>query len=215
MAAQRGFLVPALDHADHRLERRLLRIGQIERDAHIGAYQLAGVVAVRDVRSRWTGAGAAVDLVLEVDAGLPTRDRHGNVVPEVWTQHGATEEVSTQLLDVSVVRQMLQDQLKAHMEARKEMLLALYCVDFVLPFEEDTPEALIQRVKPDVLVKGEDYQESEIVGAEFWMSTLAETLVPPSEPSWGVTEQTTVSPLAKAPDKVAAVPISVPSRVHE
>ena len=32
--------------------------------------------AVRDVRSRWTGAGAAVDLVVEVEAHLPTRDAH-------------------------------------------------------------------------------------------------------------------------------------------
>ena len=81
-------------------------------------------------------------------AGLPTRDRHGNVVPDVWTQHGATEEVSTQLLDVSAVRGMLQEQLKAHMEARKEMLLDLddpavvakWVIDFSTKWEQEYRE---------------------------------------------------------------------------
>jgi divalent metal cation (Fe/Co/Zn/Cd) transporter len=37
---------------------------------------IPGVRAVRDVRSRRTGAGAAVDLVVEVDAHLPTHAAH-------------------------------------------------------------------------------------------------------------------------------------------
>lgn len=78
-------------------------------------------------------------------AGLPTRDRHGNVVPEVWTQHGRTEEVSTQLIDVATVRQLLQEQLKAHMDARREMLLDLddpavvakWVIDFTTKWETE------------------------------------------------------------------------------
>ena len=76
-------------------------------------------------------------------AGLPTRDRHGNVVPEVWTQHGRTEEVSTQLIDVATVRGLLQEQLRAHMDARREMLLDLddpavvakWVIDFTTKWE--------------------------------------------------------------------------------
>ena len=37
---------------------------------------LPGAAAVRDVRSRFTGAGASVDLVVEVDARLPTDEAH-------------------------------------------------------------------------------------------------------------------------------------------
>lgn len=48
---------------------------------------------------------------------------------------------------------------------RKEMLLALESVDFVLLFSEDSPLSLIQQVKPDVLVKGGDWQIDQIVGA--------------------------------------------------
>jgi D-beta-D-heptose 7-phosphate kinase/D-beta-D-heptose 1-phosphate adenosyltransferase len=50
---------------------------------------------------------------------------------------------------------------------RAEILAALRGVDAVVLFDEDTPEALIRRFRPDVLVKGADYSEDEVVGAEF------------------------------------------------
>lgn len=49
---------------------------------------------------------------------------------------------------------------------RAEVLAALDMVDAVVIFEEDTPLALIERVQPDVLVKGADYTLDNIVGAE-------------------------------------------------
>lgn len=50
---------------------------------------------------------------------------------------------------------------------RAHVLGALGCVDFVTIFEEDTPETLIRRLHPDILVKGADYAVSDIAGAEF------------------------------------------------
>ncbi len=47
------------------------------------------------------------------------------------------------------------------------MLAALEAVDLVAVFEEDTPEKLIARVKPTVLVKGSDYTREEVVGREI------------------------------------------------
>jgi len=49
---------------------------------------------------------------------------------------------------------------------RAELLASLACVDYVVPFEELDPLRLIQAIKPDVLVKGEDWAEDAIVGAE-------------------------------------------------
>ena len=46
-------------------------------------------------------------------------------------------------------------------------LAALLLVDAVCVFEEDTPLALIEAVKPDVLAKGGDYTPETIVGAPF------------------------------------------------
>ncbi|MDP6850176.1 MAG: bifunctional heptose 7-phosphate kinase/heptose 1-phosphate adenyltransferase, partial [Planctomycetota bacterium] len=41
------------------------------------------------------------------------------------------------------------------------------CVDLVVPFSEDTPEELIQQTCPDVLVKGADWKDKGVVGADF------------------------------------------------
>lgn len=49
---------------------------------------------------------------------------------------------------------------------RAEILLALASVDAVVVFEENTPKEIIDSVKPDVLVKGSDWKEDEIVGRE-------------------------------------------------
>ena len=48
---------------------------------------------------------------------------------------------------------------------RARVLAALGCVDFVTIFEEDTPQQLITALLPDVLVKGADWPEEQIVGA--------------------------------------------------
>ena len=51
--------------------------------------------------------------------------------------------------------------------ARAEVLAALEAVDLVVVFDEDTPEKLIARVKPTVLVKGSDYSREQVVGREI------------------------------------------------
>jgi D-beta-D-heptose 7-phosphate kinase/D-beta-D-heptose 1-phosphate adenosyltransferase len=40
-------------------------------------------------------------------------------------------------------------------------------IDYLVRFDEDTPKTLIEAIRPDVLVKGEDYKKSEVVGADF------------------------------------------------
>lgn len=52
-------------------------------------------------------------------------------------------------------------------DARATVLASLSFVDAVVLFDEDTPESLIRSVKPDILVKGDDYKDSEIAGAGF------------------------------------------------
>ena len=52
-------------------------------------------------------------------------------------------------------------------EDRAYLLAALEAVDFVVPFEDDTPYELIKMIAPDVLVKGGDYEGKAVVGTEF------------------------------------------------
>ncbi|MEZ5538820.1 MAG: bifunctional D-glycero-beta-D-manno-heptose-7-phosphate kinase/D-glycero-beta-D-manno-heptose 1-phosphate adenylyltransferase HldE [Pseudomonadales bacterium] len=50
-------------------------------------------------------------------------------------------------------------------ESRMAVLAGLEAVDWVVVFEDDTPERLLQLLKPDVLVKGGDYSADQVVGA--------------------------------------------------
>jgi D-beta-D-heptose 7-phosphate kinase/D-beta-D-heptose 1-phosphate adenosyltransferase len=52
-------------------------------------------------------------------------------------------------------------------EDRQTLLAALAAVDYVTPFDEDTPERLIQEIRPDVLVKGADWEGKEVAGQRF------------------------------------------------
>jgi D-beta-D-heptose 7-phosphate kinase/D-beta-D-heptose 1-phosphate adenosyltransferase len=50
---------------------------------------------------------------------------------------------------------------------RAFLLASLRCVDGVVLFEEDTPAELLSVLRPDILVKGGDYQTDEVAGREF------------------------------------------------
>ncbi|MDX8402072.1 MAG: D-glycero-beta-D-manno-heptose 1-phosphate adenylyltransferase [Mariprofundaceae bacterium] len=62
---------------------------------------------------------------------------------------------------------------------RAAMLTALKPVDLVVPFSEDTPLELIRAIMPDVLVKGGDYREEQIVGAPEVRAAEGEVVVLP------------------------------------
>jgi D-beta-D-heptose 7-phosphate kinase/D-beta-D-heptose 1-phosphate adenosyltransferase len=49
---------------------------------------------------------------------------------------------------------------------RAEVLAALDCVDAVVLFDEDTPADIIKAIQPDILVKGGDWPENQIVGRD-------------------------------------------------
>jgi D-beta-D-heptose 7-phosphate kinase/D-beta-D-heptose 1-phosphate adenosyltransferase len=49
---------------------------------------------------------------------------------------------------------------------RSEMLAILECVDMVVIFDEDNPMEVIRYLMPDILVKGGDWKEEDIIGAD-------------------------------------------------
>lgn len=53
------------------------------------------------------------------------------------------------------------------LEDRMTVMAALGVVDFVVPFEQETPKELLEYLRPDVLVKGGDYKVQEVVGYNF------------------------------------------------
>lgn len=77
-------------------------------------------------------------------------------------------------------------------DQRAEVLASLSCVDYVVVFDAPDPAALIEAVVPDVLVKGADWAEENIVGADFVKSkggkVVRVTLVPAASTS-GIIEK--------------------------
>ena len=69
--------------------------------------------------------------------------------------------------DASVRRLKGSDRPLNSFEDRAYLLAALQVVDAVVGFEEDTPEALISELRPQILVKGGDYAIEAIVGSEI------------------------------------------------
>jgi D-beta-D-heptose 7-phosphate kinase/D-beta-D-heptose 1-phosphate adenosyltransferase len=67
--------------------------------------------------------------------------------------------------DASVRRLKGQGRPVNTLERRLRVLSALACVDWVTGFAEDTPEALLELLRPDLLVKGGDYRSDQVVGA--------------------------------------------------
>jgi len=67
------------------------------------------------------------------------------------------------------------------------VLAALQAVDVVVSFEEDTPRDLIATVLPDVLVKGGDYDESTVVGAEEVRAQGGRVVIIPLTPGHSTT----------------------------
>jgi D-beta-D-heptose 7-phosphate kinase/D-beta-D-heptose 1-phosphate adenosyltransferase len=53
------------------------------------------------------------------------------------------------------------------LDARARVIGAIRGVDLVVAFEQDTPLELIQALAPDLLVKGADYAEDEVVGGDL------------------------------------------------
>jgi D-beta-D-heptose 7-phosphate kinase/D-beta-D-heptose 1-phosphate adenosyltransferase len=65
------------------------------------------------------------------------------------------------------------------LSTRMAMLSALKAVDWVVAFEEDTPAVLINNLLPDYLVKGGDYQASEVAGAQAVIAHGGEVVILP------------------------------------
>ncbi len=69
-----------------------------------------------------------------------------------------------------------------HQEDRALILSALSFVSCVVIFPEETPEKLIHQVRPNILVKGQDYAPEEIAGGKFVLDSGGEVITLPLLP---------------------------------
>jgi D-beta-D-heptose 7-phosphate kinase/D-beta-D-heptose 1-phosphate adenosyltransferase len=83
-----------------------------------------------------------------------------------------------------------------HEQDRARVLAALESVDAIILFDEDTPLNLIRKIRPDVLVKGDDYAEDQVVGAsdvKSWGGSIALIPVVPGRSSSNIIGKLTPS----------------------
>lgn len=71
---------------------------------------------------------------------------------------------------------------------RRTVLAAIEHVDYVIEFKADTPIELIKLIQPDVLIKGADYCNAEVVGADFVESYGGKVVTPVYLPNVSTTE---------------------------
>ena len=76
--------------------------------------------------------------------------------------------------DISVKKNKGPKRPICNIDSRSFVLASLFIVDFVVIFNEITPENLIKDLKPDVLVKGKDYKKEEIIGGNFILNNGGE-----------------------------------------
>jgi len=70
---------------------------------------------------------------------------------------------------------------------RAAVLASLAAVDLIVMFEEDTPMELIRDIRPQLLVKGDDYRLDEVVGADFVKHAGGEVLLVKVVPGYSTT----------------------------
>jgi D-beta-D-heptose 7-phosphate kinase/D-beta-D-heptose 1-phosphate adenosyltransferase len=72
-------------------------------------------------------------------------------------------------------------------EDRAAMLGALACVDAVTIFDEDTPLEVVRALRPDILVKGQDYHMREVIGRDIVESGGGRVVLAPLLPDYSTT----------------------------
>ncbi len=90
--------------------------------------------------------------------------------------------------------------------ARAAVLASIASVDRVVLFDEDTPLRLIERIRPDVLVKGADYTIEEVVGAPFVRSYGGSVVL--AEIRRGFSTTSTIERMSGRPAHAPAEPAS-------
>ncbi|MEE8415186.1 MAG: D-glycero-beta-D-manno-heptose 1-phosphate adenylyltransferase, partial [Desulfobacterales bacterium] len=72
-------------------------------------------------------------------------------------------------------------------DQRAEILASLCCVDYITIFNEQKPLALIRSIRPDILVKGDDWPEKEIIGGDIVKADGGEVVRVPVVPNISTT----------------------------
>jgi rfaE bifunctional protein nucleotidyltransferase chain/domain len=94
---------------------------------------------------------------------------------------GVNSDASARRLNKGTERPVRSEQDRAY------VLAALRMVDVVVLFDEDTPRELIAALTPDILVKGGDYTEADVAGADIVRARGGSVMIVPLTPGHSTT----------------------------
>lgn len=148
-------LVEAMSRKTERAQRQRLE----EAETHGGVTSLEDAIALRNA---WKDQGLSVgftngcfDLI------------HPGHVSLLRQSAAACDRLIVAInTDASVKRLKGESRPVQDEDARARVLSGIKGVDLVIAFDEDTPLSVIEQLKPDLLVKGADYREDQVVGAD-------------------------------------------------
>jgi len=132
-------------------------------DVDSAGAKIARLMGVMDRVARWRARGLRVGLTNGCFDLI-----HAGHVSLLAQAKGACDRLIVALnSDASVLRLKGEGRPINGATARAIVLASFRDVDAVVVFEEDTPMRLVDAIRPDVLIKGADYAEDEVVGADF------------------------------------------------
>jgi D-beta-D-heptose 7-phosphate kinase/D-beta-D-heptose 1-phosphate adenosyltransferase len=121
---------------------------------------------------------------------------HPGHVAELWAARREGRSLVVGLNSDASVRRLKGPARPVRREAERACVVAAFeAVDAVVVFDEDTPQALVQLLQPDVIVKGGDYAPETIVGADIVRARGGRVVVVPL-----VAGQSTTSIIARLRD---------------
>jgi D-beta-D-heptose 7-phosphate kinase/D-beta-D-heptose 1-phosphate adenosyltransferase len=169
--------------ADYDLAIRLANIAgglEVER---VGVATLKRNELIRDILQRGPGGNQKIlsrDLLIrEIEGRRSLGQRvaftngcfdilHAGHVQYLQDANGQADVLVVGLNSSASVRALKGPGRPLHSEKDRALVLAgLEAVDYITIFDEVTPQALIESIRPDVLVKGADYRKTDVVGASF------------------------------------------------
>ncbi|HJP35392.1 MAG TPA: bifunctional D-glycero-beta-D-manno-heptose-7-phosphate kinase/D-glycero-beta-D-manno-heptose 1-phosphate adenylyltransferase HldE [Gammaproteobacteria bacterium] len=153
-------------------------VDELERALAASASRTAGVVTVAELLHRLAEARTAGERIVMTN-GCFDIVHAGHVAYLEQAKALGTRLIVALNSDASISRLKGSQRPIHRLKDRMAVVGALSAVDWVVSFDEDDPRVLVESIRPDVLVKGGDYEVDDIVGGKSVLDAGGEVLVLP------------------------------------
>ena len=151
-------------------------LAELERQDHASGHELPGLnslAATRGLVERWRRQGLRVGFT----NGCFDIIHPGHIALLKAARAACDRLIIALNTDASVSRLKGPSRPVNDLQSRAQVIAAISYVDCVVAFDDPTPLALIEQLRPDVLVKGADYRLEDVVGADIVQAAGGEVVL--------------------------------------